>query len=396
MEVIVKIIKESSVSDPVAEFEFNVESATLARLEHPNIVRLIGAGHSPRLFLILENLLGGTLSNLLHQKKESMLRKRPCFTLSEVLLKARELANALQHMHAGCSPGATFLHRDLKPDNIGFTTNGSLKLIDFGLSTCIRTGTRADDVFEMTGYTGSLRYMAPEVALRQPYNEKCDVYSFGIILWQMARSKVPYEGLTSQTFLQHVVVNDLVEPDLDLTGYTDGGIVANNPSVIAVTKAMAHYPHITARNVVVLSIGSGRFPRHAQVFHNGEKDVKWSPTGNQELWRADWGIKQWLPFMLDLLLEGDTVTIEMVMHYLLGNSGLYHRLDPRLPSAVAIDDVAAIPDLISFGESLDIEATLKFVDKHFASDDLQSIEDNMITNSLDSASSYNMAWERLR
>jgi len=214
MKVIVKIIKESSVSDPVAEFEFNVESATLARLEHPNIVRLIGAGHSPRLFLILENLLGGTLSNLLKQKRESMLRSRPCFTLSEVLLKARELANALQHMHAGCAPGATFLHRDLKPDNIGFTSNGSLKLIDFGLSTCIRTGTRADEAFEMTGYTGSLRYMAPEVALRQPYNEKCDVYSFGIILWQMARSKTPYEGLTSQTFLQHVVVNG-ERPKLD-------------------------------------------------------------------------------------------------------------------------------------------------------------------------------------
>ena len=77
MKVIVKIIKESSVSDPVAEFEFNVESATLARLEHPNIVRLIGAGHSPRLFLILENLLGGTLSNLLKQKKGKYASESP-------------------------------------------------------------------------------------------------------------------------------------------------------------------------------------------------------------------------------------------------------------------------------------------------------------------------------
>ena len=89
----------------------------------------------------------------------------------------------------------TGMFLDLKPDNVGFTSTGALKLFDFGLVTCVN---RRQDVFSnyaMTGYTGSLRYMAPEVAQRLPYNEKVDVYSYGIMVWQMARDKIPFKGL---------------------------------------------------------------------------------------------------------------------------------------------------------------------------------------------------------
>ena len=66
----------------------------------------------------------------------------------------------------------------------------------------------------MTGNTGSLRYMAPEVALRQPYTEKADVYSFGIIVWQMARDKVPYKGMTRDEFMKNIVIGG-DRPSLD-------------------------------------------------------------------------------------------------------------------------------------------------------------------------------------
>jgi len=66
----------------------------------------------------------------------------------------------------------------------------------------------------MTGYTGSLRYMAPEVALREPYTEKVDVYSFGIMLWQMARDRVPFTGLDKKQFVEWVV-NRKLRPKLD-------------------------------------------------------------------------------------------------------------------------------------------------------------------------------------
>jgi serine/threonine protein kinase len=83
----------------------------------------------------------------------------------------------------------------LKPDNVGFTSDGELKLFDFGLVTCVRSRVNSNAAYEMTGYTGSLRYMAPEVALRLPYTEKVDVYSFAIMVWQMARDRVPFKGI---------------------------------------------------------------------------------------------------------------------------------------------------------------------------------------------------------
>ena len=83
---------------------------------------------------------------------------------------------------------------DLKPDNIGFAADGTLKIFDFGLMTAIVKRTNEKEAYKMTGRTGSLRYMAPEVYLRQPYNEKVDVYSFGVILWQLASNQLPFEG----------------------------------------------------------------------------------------------------------------------------------------------------------------------------------------------------------
>lgn len=103
---------------------------------------------------------------------------------------------------------------DLKPDNIGFTSDGTLKLFDFGLCTCVKATSTDETVYEMTGNTGSLRYMAPEVAMRRAYNEKVDVYSYGIMVWQMARDRVPFKGLSKIEFFSTVVNGDN-RPPLD-------------------------------------------------------------------------------------------------------------------------------------------------------------------------------------
>ena len=90
---------------------------------------------------------------------------------------------------------------------MGFTDDGSLKLFDFGLCTCVQRRASPCEGYAMTGTTGSLRYMAPEVALRQIYSEKVDVYSFGIMLWQMAADKVPFKGMSKDDFMQRVIRN---------------------------------------------------------------------------------------------------------------------------------------------------------------------------------------------
>jgi uncharacterized protein len=77
--------------------------------------------------------------------------------------------------------------------------------------------------------------------------------------------------------------------------YTDGGIVANNPSILACAKAMAHYPSVSSNNVVVLSLGAGSYPRHINFVNTASKQF------GTDLNKADWGIRQWIPFLMDIL-----------------------------------------------------------------------------------------------
>lgn len=210
---VVKMLTESALRDRVACQEFAIEFGTLARISHPHIIRLLGAGHAPRPFLVLEHLPGGTLYKILNATQQTWgsasglqrLFRKPSFTYTALLHTALELAEACDYLHHRVYPGTMILHRDLKPDNIGFTGDGTLKLFDFGLSVCVKSRSSVDEAYEMTGYTGSLRYMAPEVVQRLPYSEACDVYSYAIVLWQMARDRVPFKGLTKEDFIQRVV-----------------------------------------------------------------------------------------------------------------------------------------------------------------------------------------------
>lgn len=208
--VVVKIIKEEVQHNPIAVHEFDQEYGMLARMDNPHIIRVLGAGQIPRRFIVLEHLGGGSLNDILAENQNqqgitNMLFRKPSFTYDNLLLKARDMAEAFDYLHFRCHSGATIIHRDLKPDNVGFTSDGTLKLFDFGLVTCVKTRTNAKDAYDMTGYTGSLRYMAPEVALREPYTEKVDVYSFGIMLWQMAKDRLPFKGLGRQEFFRDIV-----------------------------------------------------------------------------------------------------------------------------------------------------------------------------------------------
>jgi serine/threonine protein kinase len=88
----------------------------------------------------------------------------------------------------------------------GFTLDGTVKIMDFGLAKLIENASvDSDDVYAMSGETGSLRYMAPEVADGLRYNYSADVYSFGIILWELNAMKKPFEGLSRDLFYERVV-----------------------------------------------------------------------------------------------------------------------------------------------------------------------------------------------
>lgn len=161
---------------------------------------------------MLELLAQGSLAHRLGLRQDSagsaLHRRR--MSLLEALRIGHSLATALCYLHTTFSPSAVILHRDLKPDNIGFDADHTLKLFDFGLAAVIRSSpssSSSSETFKMTGNTGTLRYMAPEVVLNRAYNASVDVYSFSILLWQVVSHKVPFAAMNKNTYFQEVVLN---------------------------------------------------------------------------------------------------------------------------------------------------------------------------------------------
>lgn len=179
-EVVIKLIKAERVSSAVAVSEFDMEEQILSRVSHPNIIKLFGSGTVPRKFLVLEILQGGSLAHVLGLRAVDPLLSpglRPSpnnssalspqsllptvmisqFSFLELLYLLHDLARALHYLHSEWCDNITILHRDLKPDNIGFNAAGQLKLFDFGLAAVVRAQKESTEAYKLTGNTGTLR-----------------------------------------------------------------------------------------------------------------------------------------------------------------------------------------------------------------------------------------------
>ena len=125
----------------------------------------------------------------------------------------------------------SIIYRDLKPDNVGFDVRDDVKLFDFGLARELPPR-RQDDLYDTTLYnlsvqTGSLRYMAPEVAIGKPYNLKADVYSFGILLWQILSLETPFSGYNVRMH-KNMVVGAGARPKIKQKWPSDVAFVMRN------------------------------------------------------------------------------------------------------------------------------------------------------------------------
>jgi serine/threonine protein kinase len=123
---------------------------------------LSGSGNLPRKFLVLELLSGGSLSHSLGLRPDTQnqvwIKK---FSFLETLRFGYDLALALNYLHYEWSPSIHIIHRDIKPDNIGWTLDGGLKIFDFGLCVAVKAQKDKTEQYRLTGNTGTLRYMAP-------------------------------------------------------------------------------------------------------------------------------------------------------------------------------------------------------------------------------------------
>ncbi|KAK7410171.1 hypothetical protein VNO78_00741 [Psophocarpus tetragonolobus] len=165
---------------------FAQELETLSRQRHRFVLQLMGAClDPPHHAWIVTEYMNTTLKDWLHGPgKRPKNRTVPLPPLKDRLMRALEIAQAMQYLH---EQNPKVIHRDLKPSNIFLDDALHVRVADFGHARFL-----GDDQMALTGETGTYVYMAPEVIRCEPYNEKCDVYSFGIILNELLTGKYPY------------------------------------------------------------------------------------------------------------------------------------------------------------------------------------------------------------
>lgn len=181
--VAVKVMRQPDEDDTVAtslEKQFTAEVTLLFRLRHPNIIDFVAACKKPPVFCIItEYLPGGSLRTYLHKQEPHSL------PLKLILKIALDIARGMKYLH---SQG--IMHRDLKSENLLLGDDMCVKVADFGVS-CLES--QCDT---MRGFMGTYRWMAPEMIKEKPYTRKVDVYSFGIVLWELLTALIPFQEMT--------------------------------------------------------------------------------------------------------------------------------------------------------------------------------------------------------
>lgn len=211
-QAVVKMLKPDQQNNPTAATDLRSEVHLMTSMKHPHVLRAIAMGTDPAgfPFLVLEKLdtvlsaeLPKASDSVPFWTRRSQVKKWP---ITRALRVARELADAMHYCHHAYYEGCRVLHRDLKPNNIGFMPDGRLVLFDFGLAKLwrISEGDDGTEARQLTGNTGSLRYMAPEVALSRPYSHKAEIFAFGTLLWQMIAHEVPFQDCDVSSFYRRV------------------------------------------------------------------------------------------------------------------------------------------------------------------------------------------------
>src|SRR5215212_216202 len=217
-EVALKILPETFARDRDRLARFEREAQVLASLNHPNIAQIYGLEESTGVpALIMEFVPGQTL--------EEMMRRLPSGTaglpLQQALGIARQIANALDAAHE-----AGIVHRDLKPANVKVRDDGTVKVLDFGLAKAVTatdqgsgpssgsapvdSPTYATSAMTQVGsVVGTAAYMAPEQARGRPVDKRADIWSFGVILFEMLTGQRLFAGDTVADTIAAVLTRDL-------------------------------------------------------------------------------------------------------------------------------------------------------------------------------------------
>jgi serine/threonine protein kinase/Tol biopolymer transport system component len=204
--VAIKVLPAHLMASEASRARFEREARAISALSHPNICALFDVGREGDTeYLVMEYLEGETLADRL---------ARGPLPRSQFVKLGAQIAEALQHAHR-----AGIVHRDLKPGNI-MITNGGAKLLDFGLAKFAdpvsapldeeETATRRDPLTAEGTVVGTYQYMSPEQIEGRPLDHRTDIFSLGVILYEMATGKRPFGGSSRVTLIASILSSDPV------------------------------------------------------------------------------------------------------------------------------------------------------------------------------------------
>lgn len=176
--VAVKILKEEYLANEEFRRRFKNESKAIAVLSHPNIVKVFNVSYGDRLqYIVMEHVEGITLKEYIEQQGKLGIKETVHFTM--------QILRALQHAH-----DKGIVHRDIKPQNIMLLSNGNIKVTDFGIARFSYSDTKT-----MTDSAiGSVHYISPEQARGDTTDDRADIYSVGVVLYEMLTGQLPFQS----------------------------------------------------------------------------------------------------------------------------------------------------------------------------------------------------------
>jgi serine/threonine protein kinase len=184
-KVALKFLPDELADDPDAIRRFHREAETIALLNHPHICVIYDIGdHEGRAFIAMERVEGVNLKTYM---------ARHSLDTSEIIGIALQITGALEMAHA-----KGIVHRDIKPGNLLIAGDGQVKVLDFGLARRFRseeTGEMGLEGSTIPGRPiGTANYMAPERILQLPLDPRCDLFSLGVVIYEMATGRLPFAG----------------------------------------------------------------------------------------------------------------------------------------------------------------------------------------------------------
>lgn len=192
--VAIKVLKSEFSEDMGFVTKFRTEAQSAAGLEHPNIVNIYDVGSENGMhYIVMEYVEGITLKTYIEKKGQ--------LSFKEAVSIAIQVGRGIEAAH-----NKNIIHRDIKPQNIMISTEGKVKVTDFGIARAASTNTISSDVM------GSVHYSSPEQARNGFVDGKSDIYSLGIVMYEMVTGRVPFDGDTTVAVAIQHLQEEMVPP----------------------------------------------------------------------------------------------------------------------------------------------------------------------------------------